>query len=209
MLRRSITSLLAIGAVSALLTLSPQRALALPTLQVENGILMGATGVNVGGTLYDVQFVDGTCAALFSGCDDVTDVAFQGPLGAIAAANALLNQVFNAGPHDEQPALTNGCSGQLDRAGCHILTPGDNYGFGILPLASINMGGDNSDFISWHAPLGWPFTDTTDTEYYTWAQWTPAQSVPEPSTAFLLISSLLGLAGYQWRQRRQIGVQVG
>ena len=38
-----------------------------------SGILLGAEGVNVGGTLYDVEFVDGTCIALFDGCDLAAD----------------------------------------------------------------------------------------------------------------------------------------
>ena len=41
-----------------------------------NGILTGATGVNLNGTLYDVEFVDGTCEALFNGCDSFEDFTF-------------------------------------------------------------------------------------------------------------------------------------
>jgi len=35
---------------------------------VVGGELVGATNVNVGGTLYDVQFVEGTCVDLYDGC---------------------------------------------------------------------------------------------------------------------------------------------
>ena len=43
------------------------------TLDIQLNVLMGATDVQVGGTLYDVVFVDGTCIELFDGCDDLTD----------------------------------------------------------------------------------------------------------------------------------------
>ena len=42
---------------------------AAPILLVDgNGILTGATGVDVSGTLYNVTFADGTCTSLFNGC---------------------------------------------------------------------------------------------------------------------------------------------
>ena len=41
-----------------------------PVLLVNgSGVLTGAHNVQVGGTLYDVMFVDGTCVDVFGGCD--------------------------------------------------------------------------------------------------------------------------------------------
>ena len=40
------------------------------------GHLLGASNVNVAGTLYDVSFSDGSCQMLFSGCDDPSDFIF-------------------------------------------------------------------------------------------------------------------------------------
>jgi hypothetical protein len=62
-------------------------------LIVVGGELQGATDVNVGGTLYDVQFVEGTCIDLYDGCDDVSDFAFVTVADAFVAAEALLEQV--------------------------------------------------------------------------------------------------------------------
>jgi hypothetical protein len=46
------------------LLMVPQVVAAAPILQASSGgILTGATGVDVNGTLYDVQFVDGSCVA--------------------------------------------------------------------------------------------------------------------------------------------------
>ncbi len=46
------------------------------TLDIVGGILHGASGVDVGGTLYDVEFLDGTCIVLFNGCDQSSDFTF-------------------------------------------------------------------------------------------------------------------------------------
>ena len=78
-----------------------------------SGILTGATGVNVNGTLYDVTFVDGSCVSLFDGCDSVSDFDFSSADDAGDASQALLNQVFLDGPDgnfDSAPQeLTFGC----------------------------------------------------------------------------------------------------
>lgn len=57
-------SLLLIPLTALLLAGTP--AFAMPTLIIDGGgQLTGATGVDVGGTLYDVTFMDGTCIAMF------------------------------------------------------------------------------------------------------------------------------------------------
>jgi hypothetical protein len=92
-----------------------------------SGILTGATDVNVGGTLYDVEFVDGTCVALFDGCDSANDFDFSTEADALAASQALLDQVFvntAQGSFDSDPSLTFGCSST-----CFASTP---FGLGDL-----------------------------------------------------------------------------
>jgi hypothetical protein len=78
-----------------------------------SGLLTGATGVDVGGTLYDVEFVEGSCVALFDGCDAVTDFDFTTAADVLAASQALLDQVFldvsGQGTFDTRPSLTFGC----------------------------------------------------------------------------------------------------
>ena len=64
------------------------------TLNVLGGQLMGASGVDVGGSLYDVQFLDGTCIDLYSGCDDVSDFTFQTQFYALLAALGALTFTF-------------------------------------------------------------------------------------------------------------------
>ena len=86
------------------------------TLNITNGILMGASNVDVNGALYDVHFLDGTCEDLFNGCNDNSDFTFSNPTNdgtqINAAMTALLEQVFldtPLGAFDTNPALINGC----------------------------------------------------------------------------------------------------
>src|SRR5262245_52041146 len=101
----------------SLLLLPPASVASAATLIVA-GKLFGASDVDVNGTLYNVMFVDGTCIALFSGCDEASDFTFQTEADARAASQALGDQVFfnSQGPigvppieFDTTPGLTAGC----------------------------------------------------------------------------------------------------
>ena len=90
------------------------------TLDVVGGQLLGASNVNVGGTLYNVQFIDGTCVALFNGCNEASDFTFTEPVSALSAAQALLDQVFLDGPSgsfDSIPYLTANCADAIGHDG--------------------------------------------------------------------------------------------
>ena len=94
------------------------------TLNIVNGQLLGASGVDVDGTLYNVEFLDGTCIALFNGCDESTDFTFQSEATADAAGAALMDQVFldsALGLFDSNPELTAGCSNTFPS--CFVMTP--------------------------------------------------------------------------------------
>ena len=80
------------------------------------GQLVGATGVDVNGTLFDVQLAastEDTCTDLFGGCDEKSDFAFHTETDALAAASALLDQVLIDGPQgnfdSEIRLMTPGC----------------------------------------------------------------------------------------------------
>lgn len=105
----SIMSVILLGVAGFGLAVVPSHAAVI--LNVDgSGQLTGAQNVNVGGTLFDVAFADGTCIGLFSGCDSVSDFAFSDQGSAVSAAQALLTQVFPPGsPYDLDPTLTNGC----------------------------------------------------------------------------------------------------
>ncbi len=60
------------------------------TLNVSGGQLLGASGVIVDGSSYNVQFLDGTCISLYNGCDALSDFTFQTVAAVVLASQALL-----------------------------------------------------------------------------------------------------------------------
>ena len=108
----SFQRLLASGLLSvAVLCLLAASSASAATLNVVGGQLLGASGVDVDGTLYDVEFLDGTCVELYSGCDMASDFTFTTQADAELASQALLDQVFLDGVDlfDTVPGTTNGC----------------------------------------------------------------------------------------------------
>ena len=85
--------------------------------------LLGADNVEVNGLFYNVRFLDGTCIALFNGCDASADFLFGTRGDAQLAADALLAQVFADGSYyGSFPEFTYGCSDQYT---CSIITAYD------------------------------------------------------------------------------------
>ena len=98
-----LKALMAAGAMSAADVLAAGPAMA--ANPVVAGKLTGATGVVVSGATYNVEFVDGTCGSVFTGCDAASDFTFQTLAGAQAARDALLAQVL-LGTYDTTSGLT-------------------------------------------------------------------------------------------------------
>jgi hypothetical protein len=169
------------------------------TLNVIGGQLMGASDVLVDGNSYDVQFLDGTCADFYSGCDDVSDFTFQTSLAAILASQALLTQVFLdgvLGNFDSTPWLTNGC--EAGPSQCTVAAPYTlPSSTSVRWLGPRNLPGTASDPAAVTGTSHPSLFDSTTSPQQVWSVWTP---VPEPSTALLLSLGLTGLAA-QGRRR--------
>ncbi len=187
--------------IISLLMFVPQWAVSAPVLHVVNGRITGASGVNVSGDLYDVQFEDITCIEVFSGCNDpISQFAFDTPGTAEAASTALLNEVFLNGPSgdfDNSPRETMGCVFGFES--CSVLTPYSLANGLVVSFRAANGRFGIEDFVTTLSvpigsdPRGWlsPGEDTV------WAVWStqPAASVPIPATIWLFGSGLLGLIG--------------
>jgi hypothetical protein len=161
--------------------------------------LLGADNVEVNGLFYNVRFLDGTCIALFNGCDDRTDFVFNTVDTATAASEALLAQVFVSGikgDFDATPWLTNGCSGNSD---CIVATPFREEGQGAFHyIGAVNGVNDVDDSVyvtSWDVD-----GDYADFDNRTFAVWGEAVDASAPGTAMIL---LMGIAGLLVSQRRK------
>ncbi len=188
---------LCVGIAAAGLFAGPTRA---ATLLVDGtGQLTGARNVDVGGALFDVEFGDGTCSALFDGCDEPSDFPFTTLSSALAAAQALLDQVFLdgvLGNFDTLPELTSGCSDAI----CTVHFP---YAFSTTSpeldgVAILNSG--STDFI---IPFSVdPIQGSERREDLTFARFSPVSDVSEPASMLLFGAGLLGLARIRRRRNR-------
>jgi hypothetical protein len=170
------------------------------------GILTGATGVNVGGSLYDVTFVDGTCGALFSGCDANSDFTFHTIADAYAASQALLDQVLLDGSmyYDSNYYLTFGCS--VTASDCKIVIPYavaldnlQNQGFNSS--IAVNDPSTSADYTD--GGFGLLSFDSSTFAGYTFARFTPsAAPVPEASSWAMMMLGFGGI-GLTMRRRRR------
>jgi hypothetical protein len=180
------------------------------TLVIEDGQLVGADGITFDGYTGSVRFVDGSCADIFNGCDEPSDLVFEtltsteneARVLALSASSALLTQVFDANPlYDLNIELTFGCEQTTDVALvlCGILTPYSTDGITVLTANMTNRDDTNRrDTIG--SRQGYFITDSTLPDASTrvddlvYAAWT-VTPVPLPAAVWLFATGLLGLIG--------------
>jgi hypothetical protein len=188
---RKFTAFRAIAVAGAMLAAAVSAFPAMAADPVTSGsTLTGATGVNVGGNLYNVQFLDGSCATVFGSCPG--GFAFGSQAAAQQAADALLAQVL-LGTFDTNPARTNGCSLATI---CSILVPYAVDGQAVAFVSANNKATNDTGTGS--------LTLTDDTGIQasqTWARFTRSTApVPEPASWAMM---LLGFAGIGLAARRR------
>jgi len=166
-------------------------------LIVDSGKLIGATGIEVVGFgTFDVSFEDGSCADLFSGCDQLSDFEFNSFDQVRAAGQALLDQVFidsELGQFDSNPTLTNGCE---DDNKCISFIPYkflDNWVMGKTIINANSEGGDKHSYTT-NLGIEQSIANRSNT---TFALFTKVVEVPTPATAFLFGSALIALVSFR------------
>lgn len=163
------------------------------TLLVSGGVLTGALGVNVSGTLYDVTFQDGSCDSLYSGCNESSDFIVE----STSAAIALMNQVFIDGADgnfDSQPQLTFGCTSAPTN--CTIVLPYEiPFPGSVLVTTFTNKPTPNSIVFDYLPVAGVQMITALSGDSSVWAVFRLASTttVPEPGTLALLSLGLVGL----------------
>ncbi len=170
---------------------------AIPSLNVTpDGILTGADDVDIGGTLFDIEFIDGRCVDLFDGCDEASDFDFPSQAVAEQAGQALLDQVFLDGPlgdFDSVPEITLGC---YFFDSCAILSP---FSVSDVVATMIRVFNDDADVTETDRVETQNlniFTNTTDFPEFVFFRVKRPEptAAPEPGTLSVLVAGLAGLA---------------
>ncbi|NQZ87576.1 MAG: hypothetical protein HRT54_08335 [Colwellia sp.] len=169
-------------------------------LIVESGVLIGATGIEIAGFgRYNVSFEDGSCAELFSGCDEITDFAFNDLDQVRAAGQALLEQIFidsDLWLLDTDPTLTRGCE---DDTKCIAFIPFkflDNWVIG-KNLINASMEVDDKHGYSTNLGIDQSIAVRSNT---TFAVFTKIVQVPAPPSVLLFSSALIFLVSLKRKQ---------
>lgn len=167
-----------------------------PVLNVQGGQLMGATGVEVDGVLYDVEFVDnGSCVTLFSGCDEVSDFFFTEAQAGLAS-QALIDQIFQFTPYNTDPTSIFGCT---HASTCYVVTPFMNSPPNQADVLRSVVRASFSEFVSTTSYSMTKFFSSLPKSVY--AVWS-VSAVPLPAAVWLFGSALVGL-GMVGRRRKQ------
>ena len=160
-----------------------------------SGRLTGATGIDIGGTLYDVSFEDGTCVEFFDGCDQAEDFIFDANL-AQAASAALLEQVFidvTQGSFDTQPGQVDGCK---NNTLCLVYTPYGVNSITVLLDQAQNHQVDTADVRFQGSSISSFDTSERSNDTLAWAVWSQSSlAVPIPAAGYLFSCALITLLG--------------
>ena len=162
--------------------------------------ITGASGVVVNGSSYTIVMADGTCSALFTGCDADSDFAPLTEQNRLDAQQALVDFLTEVWDQGFGPDDILGCLGTVNQ--CSVYAPSHineaNPGTVQTVLGQLTVGG-----LAQGGTQGIdPTQDFASTEVAAWAfvTFTP---IPEPGTLLLLSGGLVALAHRRGRSRKR------
>ncbi len=161
--------------------------------------ILGADNIEVNGTFYQVEFIDGTCDVVFGNCDSKTQIT----LFDVAFYNVAFTQfktMFDTDVNPLRDILP--LSGTTSKPYNYAWTPifhvsGTTYN-------AISIGIDlNGTSVRSPSNVGWSNSDTTVYTSEVFARWSvmEAAQVPEPSTIAMFALSILGLASSRFKKK--------
>lgn len=187
-----MSRLLCAAAVAGLAMTTAVNAATTPVFTTQSGTITGITGLTVGGTVYDVAFLDGVGNSLF----DNSSLAFSTPAETEAAATVLGDFLANAGLSDFS-VLNGVVSTSTFYAWIPYLFSGSSFSGSIVnysfSLASPRVQTDTWSLANY---------DTAANPVDFWASFSEASAAPVPLPATLpLILAALGGLGIARRRR--------
>lgn len=192
----AVASIKSLAAIALMWTLSfSGNALAATLVTDGSGQLLGVNDIEVNGTLYNVDFLEGSCYTFFAPCLSNDNLDFDINL-AQDASWALKEQVFDVPEwslYTSNPSMTFGCE---DLYGCTIFTA---YSVNSDPMGNAQFfNGDGLFFFDYVNTCGLCYRsdDTTSdptTVFAIWEEASGATTVPVPAAAWLFGSALIGL----------------
>ena len=188
------------GLLVAALMATTTPAAAAVAYQVQNGKLVGATGVVIGQSTYNVTFADNSCTLVFGSCS-ANKFDFTTKASAITAGNALLSQVL-IGIYQTSPGRVFGCNSST----CDSFIPYKLYDddSGYAQAVVVANRGRTNRFVTGDVYPG-ANESTALNQNVNYVRFTlQAAAVPETATWGMMITGF-GMIGGGLRSRRRSG----
>ncbi|MDN4504128.1 hypothetical protein QX776_17075 [Alteromonadaceae bacterium BrNp21-10] len=150
------------------------------------GILHGARKVEIAdlGGYYNLDIVDGTCAEVFSGCDEASDFYYNSTFEGTRYINALFGAIIDDTIYDTDPDQINGCEYS---SSCRINHPFINEDTGTLAnVYRGNRSGDGAD----SGPYldsnfsGYELSNRSNGTWAVWSKYSDVEVVVAPNGSF-------------------------
>lgn len=180
-------------------------------LDIRDGQLHGASNINIDGTFYDVEFFDGTCEGILSGCNETSDFFFNSLAAATKASQAIIDFLLvdsTDGLFGNVPSLTFGCEDSSNQCSIRTAyqTQAENWYFRVFTANATNFNENvgSTRVTQSNFPSYFDMSDNSVFARWSLADSQPSDNIPtvsEPSALALFALPLLLAFGGSLRRR--------